>query len=81
MPSNMSDRNFFLSENQTTKKFTCLGYFFQDALSYEEAEVARRSADNDQKMFLDTCNQVRSFMNEIFQLKNKQGAKVNYFYI
>jgi len=65
-----------LEEEETAVQYKSQLELYQDALSYEEAEVARRSADNDQKMFLDTCNQVRSFMNEIFQLKNKQGAKM-----
>jgi len=48
---------------------------YNDALYYEETEVARRAAEADQTLFLDTCRQVRVLMAEIVSLKSKQGPK------
>jgi hypothetical protein len=49
----------------------------QDALVYEEAEVAQRKADADQQHFLQTNGAIRSIMQEILKLKLKQPDKVN----
>lgn len=42
---------------------------YQESLDHEASEVARRSEDEDQKMFQETCLYIRKLLQEIQQLK------------
>lgn len=48
---------------------------YKEALDYEESEVARRPASEDQQQFLATCGSVRDFMQQILALKAQKGEQ------